>query len=219
MDKVKKASKKSRDKAPDTGSPQEQAERLARSLNQSAQQIWLAGVGAFGRAQAEGTKLFDGLVKEGANLEQTARKFAGSQAEVVRTVVESKVGQAREHAAGTWDKLESVFEGRVQQALARLGVPGRDDIAGLRRRVDTLSNEVRGQNGKAGTATDKAKKAGKTRKASAAKPAKPSPTPARKAAVAKTAPAPVKRAASKKVVAKKATRVTRPAAKKAPGRP
>lgn len=163
-----------------SSSAQEQAERLSKTLSESAQQIWLAGVGAFGRAQAEGTKLFEGLVKEGLNLEQTARKFTGGQADALRDVVESKVGHARERAADTWDRLEKVFEERVQRALVKLGVPGRDDLAGLSQRVDTLTAELRRQGGKP-----------------AAKSAAAKPAPAKKASVAKKAPA-------KKPVAKKA---------------
>ena len=101
MAKFKKTAKKSTGKSgakrgADKPGAQEQAERLSKTLSESAQQIWLAGVGAFGRAQAEGTKLFEGLVKEGLNLEQTARKFTGGQAGALRDAVESKVGQARE---------------------------------------------------------------------------------------------------------------------------
>jgi len=38
---------------------------LAGSVKESAQQIWLAGMGAFAKAQAEGRQVFDALVKEG----------------------------------------------------------------------------------------------------------------------------------------------------------
>lgn len=127
------------------GNAQSQAEQLSRTLSESAQQIWLAGVGAFGRAQAEGAKLFEALVKEGLSLEKTARGFAGGRADFVRDAVESHVGQARERATDTWDKLEKVFETRVQKALVKLGVPGRDDLADLARRVDGLTAELRRQ--------------------------------------------------------------------------
>jgi len=40
----------------------DQAERFSRKLSDSAQQVWLAGLGALGRAQAEGGRFFDGLV-------------------------------------------------------------------------------------------------------------------------------------------------------------
>jgi poly(hydroxyalkanoate) granule-associated protein len=122
---------------------QAQAERLSRNLSESAQQVWLAGVGAFGRAQAEGTKLFETLVKEGLSLEQTTRKLAGGRVEAVRGAVETTVGQARERASDTWDRLEKVFEERVQRALRRLEVPSREDLAALVDRVDALNSELR----------------------------------------------------------------------------
>lgn len=190
---TKKATKQTSGKGGDRVGPQQQADRPSRSLSESAQQIWLAGVGAFGRAQAEGTKLFEGLVKEGLNLEKTARKFAGGQAEVVRDVVESKVGQARERAVDTWDRLEKVFEERVHQALVKLDVPGRNDLANLSHRVDGLTNELRRQGGRA-------TKPPATTKTAAAAPARK--VPVRKAVSKKSAP----RVIVKKQAARKATR-------------
>ena len=144
MAKLKKTARKtSARKSAGSASAQAQADRLSKTLSESAQQIWLAGVGAFGRAQAEGGKLFEGLVKEGLNFEQTARKLAGSRADVVRDAVESRVGQARERASDTWDRLEKVFEDRVQRALVKLGVPGREDVTALSQRVDALTAELR----------------------------------------------------------------------------
>lgn len=116
---------------------------LGRTISESAQQIWLAGMGAFNRAQAEGSKLFEGLVRDGVTLERTARKFAGARAEEVRDVVEDRVVQARERAADTWDKLEKAFEDRVQRALANVGAPGREELDALAARVDRLDAELR----------------------------------------------------------------------------
>lgn len=168
MAKFKKTAKKS---ARSTKASAQQAEQLSKTLSESAQQVWLAGVGAFGRAQTEGTKLFEALIKEGLKLEKNALRFAGGQADVVRGAVESTVGQARERATDTWDRLEKVFEDRVQRALTKLGVPGRDDLSELTRKVDTLTAELRRQGGKPA-----AKKATKTTNA-----AKVVKKPARKA--------------------------------------
>src|SRR5690606_8626226 len=166
----------------------DQAERLGKSITESAQQIWLAGMGAFNRAQAEGGKLFESLVRDGLSLEQTARKLAGNRATVVRDVVEGRVGQARERAVDTWDKLEKVFEDRVQKALVKLGVPGRSDLNALTQRVERLTEELRKSNG--GSA---AKAARTPRKAAAApvapKPAKAQRKPAKAATKASKAPA------------------------------
>lgn len=144
MAKFKKSTKKTT--AGKTGE-QDQTARLTKTLSESASQIWLAGMGAFGRAQAEGTKLFEVLVKEGMSLEQSARKLAGGRADAVRDAVENRVSQTRERAVDTWDKLEKVFEDRVQRALTKLGVPGRDDLGALMDRVDALNAELRRVNG------------------------------------------------------------------------
>jgi len=167
MAKFKKTAKKS---ARTTKASAQQAEQLSKTLSESAQQVWLAGVGAFSRAQTEGTKLFEALIKEGLKLEKNALKFAGGQADVVRGAVESKVGQARERATDTWDRLEKVFEDRVQRALTKLGVPGRDDLAELTRKVDILTAELRKQGGKAAP-----KKATKAAKKPAARKARSAP--------------------------------------------
>lgn len=166
-----------------------------KSITESAQHIWLAGMGAFNRAQAEGSKLFETLVRDGLSLEQTARKFAGSRANVVRDVVEGRVDQARERASDTWDKLEKVFEERVQRALVKLGVPGRDDLNALTQRVERLTSELR----KAGSGDSKP-----ARKAAA--PAKPAPSKA-KPTKAKPAAKPAK--------AKVDTKAAKPAPRKA----
>ena len=153
---------------------QEQAERLSKNLGESAQQVWLAGVGAFGRAQAEGSKLFETLVKEGLSVEQLTRKVAGGKVGAVRDAVESTVGQARERASDTWDRLDKVFEERVQRALRRLEVPSREDLSALIDRVDSLNGELR----KLGAAAAPRKSAAK--KAATKKPVAKKATPASK---------------------------------------
>ena len=176
MAKLKKTARKTASAShPDL---QAQAERLSRNLGESAQQVWLAGVGAFGRAQSEGTKLFETLVKEGLSLEQVTRKVAGGRVDAVRDAVENKVGQARERASDTWDRLEKVFEERVQRALRRLEVPSREDLGALIDRVDALNAELRKLGG--------------------------TPAPRKKAATK----APAKKAAPAKRATKKATRKT-----------
>lgn len=152
---------------------QARAEHLSRSLVESAQQIWMAGVGAFTRAQGEGSKLFEALVNEGMNIEKTTRKLATGKVDAVRDAMEDRVGAVRGRASDTWDRLEKVFEDRVQRALNRLGIPGREELAELTARVDALSAHSR----KAKAATP----AKKTRTA-AAKPKKAARKPAAKVA-------------------------------------
>src|SRR5688500_11778933 len=67
---------------------QAKAEQMSRSLVDSAQQIWMAGIGAFNRAQGEGSKLFEALVKEGMTIENTTRRLATGRVDAVRDAVE-----------------------------------------------------------------------------------------------------------------------------------
>ena len=113
-----------------------------KSIVESAQHIWLAGLGAFAKAQDEGTRLFEALVREGVALEQKTRKLTAGKAEEARGAMESAVGQVRERSQETWDKLEKVFESRVSRALNRLGVPGSAELQGLSARVENLAREV-----------------------------------------------------------------------------
>jgi poly(hydroxyalkanoate) granule-associated protein len=114
-----------------------------KSIMESAQQIWLAGLGAFSKAQGQGTNVFDGLIKEGLNLEAKTRKLATGKVDEMRGAVESGVSQVRERTQETWDRLEQVFEQRVSRALSKLGVPGRKELDELLKRVDELNREVR----------------------------------------------------------------------------
>ena len=124
------------------------AEHLGKSIMESAQQIWLAGLGAFSKAQEEGTKLFETLVKEGLSLEHKTRKIALGKADEVRGAVETGVSQVKERTQETWDKLEKVFEDRVSRALGKLGVPGRKELNELAGKVEGLAREVKKLNAK-----------------------------------------------------------------------
>lgn len=131
-----------------------------KSLMDSAQQVWMAGMGALAKAQGEGTKLFETLVKEGVNLEQKTRKVATGKVDEVRGAVEATVSTVKDRAADTWDKLEKVFEDRVSRVLNKLGVPGRGEMQALLDRVEDLNKTVRKMN--TGADATKARRAAKS---------------------------------------------------------
>ena len=117
----------------------DEARRIGKTVIDSAQQIWLAGLGAFAKAQAEGGKLFDSLVKEGTALDAKTRKFTQAKVDEARGNVESTLGQVRERSQETWDKLEKVFEDRVSRSLKRLGIPTHADLKRVEARIDALA--------------------------------------------------------------------------------
>ena len=115
---------------------------LAGTVKESAQQIWLAGLGAFSKAQAEGGKVFEALVKEGTSMQRKTQSVAEEKISVVTSKMSSMAGDVSAKAGPQWDKLESIFEERVSKALGKLGVPASKDVDTLVERIDTLSAQV-----------------------------------------------------------------------------
>ena len=118
---------------------------LTQNVRDFARQIWLAGLGAFARAQDEGSKFFETLVQEGQAVDARMKKTADETIEPMKSGVETvkgKVEEMRERATGAWNKLEEVFQSRVARALHRLGVPTREDIQQLFQQVDLLSKNI-----------------------------------------------------------------------------
>ena len=129
-------------KAGATGKHAGEAKDISQAVLDSSRQIWLAGLGAFARAQAEGTKVFETLVKQGESLESKTRKAASDTAAMARGAATAKVKEVQKGVGGTWDKLEQVFEDRVERALSKLGVYTQNDVERLTERVDVLSEAV-----------------------------------------------------------------------------
>jgi poly(hydroxyalkanoate) granule-associated protein len=159
------------------GGPAAGSGDLAKKILDSSHHIWLAGLGAFARAQAEGTKVFETLVKQGEHLEKKTRQAASDTAAAARVAAKSKAKEMQDMAGGTWDKLEQVFEDRVARALSKLGFHTQNDVQRLAARVDELSSAV----------NDLLKANGGSRKAGAGLRAKPPKKPSAKAAAAKRA--------------------------------
>ncbi len=125
-----------------TASPRLLDSALAAQVKDSAQQIWLAGMGAFARAQAEGTKVFETLVKEGATLQKKTQSAAEDKISEVTSKMSTMAGDVQAKAGQSWDKLEGIFEERTAKALNKLGVPSAKDVDALIARIDDLSAKV-----------------------------------------------------------------------------
>ena len=115
---------------------------IPKAVLESSHQIWLAGLGAFSKAQQGGKQVFDMLVKQGEVLEAKTRSAASQTADAAREAAKAKAKEMQTMAGGTWDKLEQVFEDRVSRALARLGVYTSSDVEKLSARVNELSEAV-----------------------------------------------------------------------------
>ena len=115
---------------------------LAQTMKASAQQIWLAGMGAFAKAQAGRLKVFEALIKEGTSLQRKTQSAAEEKIGEVTDRMNAMAGDVSAKAGQHWDKLESIFEQRTAKAMNKLGVPTAKDVEALVRRVDELAAAV-----------------------------------------------------------------------------
>ncbi|MFW5825687.1 MAG: phasin family protein [Marinobacter sp.] len=118
--------------------PVDEDSLLAGKIRDSARQIWLAGLGAYTKAEEDAGRLFNRLVHEGEELETKTRGLVERQVKAV----EHRVEDVRDRATGTWDRLETLFDERVAGALRRLGIPRHEDIEALQQRVKELETEL-----------------------------------------------------------------------------
>jgi poly(hydroxyalkanoate) granule-associated protein len=158
--------------------------QLAGTVKESASQIWLAGLGAFAKAQEEGGKVFDALVKEGLAIQRKTQAAAEEKITEATSRMATMATGISSRATGQWDKLETIFEERVAKALGKLGVPTAKDIDALIARIDELNRNV---------ARLSAQQAAAGKPAKPAKPAKPG----RPLAASAAAPRPARKRATK----------------------
>ncbi|MEO1369431.1 MAG: phasin family protein [Acidobacteriota bacterium] len=154
---------------------------MPEEVRESANKIWLAGLGALSVAEEEGSKLFKNLVEKGKTWEGKGREAVDD----AKTDVEEVVDRAKGRAENMWDRVEERLDESVSGALHRLGVPSRDEIATLTRRVEDLTRVV--------------------------EQLKDQPAPAKKPAARKTA---AKKPAARKTAAKPAAKTAAKAAPK-----
>ncbi|HEX9732271.1 MAG TPA: phasin family protein [Thermoanaerobaculia bacterium] len=112
--------------------------KLQEDLKESVHRVWLAGLGAVAMAEQEGSKFLKNLVEKGEEYEAKGKERFSD----VKEKVEEARGKARERAESTWEKVGDRFDETVAAALRRLGVPGREEIATLTRRVEELTAVV-----------------------------------------------------------------------------
>lgn len=139
----------------------------SQELQQSAQQIFLAGLGALAKAEEESSKLFQKLVKRGKDYDgpgadqaeaireqmetqldlvrtraKGAQKEADRQAKKARGAVNQQMDRARQGLESVLDDMENQLESAVSRALKGLGVPTRDEFTELQKSLRQLSKNI-----------------------------------------------------------------------------
>ena len=124
------------------GSESDAGAKLSDTVKESAQQIWLAGLGAFAKAQQEGGKVFESLVKEGVAIQRKTQVAAEEKFSEASSRMAGMATELSSKATGQWGKLENIFEDRVSKALLKLGVPTAQDLQALADRIEELNRNL-----------------------------------------------------------------------------
>lgn len=127
--------------------------KLGKDLQESAHRIWLAGLGALSAAGEEGSRFFQSLVDKGEGIESKGREGF----EKARDEVEASAKKARQRVENAVDELWEKMDDRLTEAMHRFGVPTRDEIHSLTRRVEELNAKIDGLKGGAAVAADERK--------------------------------------------------------------
>jgi poly(hydroxyalkanoate) granule-associated protein len=115
---------------------------MSDNVKEQAQQIWLAGLGAFAKAQQDGTKAFEKLVSDGITMQRKVHTTAEEKLAEATQKATQVAHTFSERATGQWGKLEGIFEDRVAKALQSLGLPSATEMKALHARVAALEAQL-----------------------------------------------------------------------------
>jgi poly(hydroxyalkanoate) granule-associated protein len=151
-------------KSPPLNADQPGAAPSPSTVQDAAQQIWLAGLGAFAKAQEQGSKVFETLVQEGLALQHQTQTAAEAKIAEASRRMRAMSSEIQTQAEDRRDKLETIFEDRVAKALSRLGTPSATHIEALAARLDELEKYVQQMSHSGAAAPPAAAPPRKTRK-------------------------------------------------------
>lgn len=107
-----------------------------------AREIWLAGLGALSRLEQEGDKVFQTLVDRGKDYENKRSQQLEEATENFRKQQESLTQDVSKRLDDATESVEKAVSDTLSGTLGRLGVPTRDEVRGLSRRVGELSQKL-----------------------------------------------------------------------------
>lgn len=104
------------------------------ALRESAQKIWLAGLGALERARTDGPRVFESLVEQGRNM---GARAVGAADEALKAMRQA------DYSGTHLEKLNQAVEERLTRSLGKLGVLSGKEVEDLSRQVRELSESMR----------------------------------------------------------------------------
>jgi poly(hydroxyalkanoate) granule-associated protein len=116
--------------------------QLSDKMKESAQQIWLAGLGAFAKNQEEGKKVFEKLVDDGLSLQKKTQEALHEKVNMASEKITEMASTLKPDPTVHWAPLEDLFHNRVAKANEKLGVPDAQAFEALSLRVQALEKAL-----------------------------------------------------------------------------
>ena len=115
-----------------------------------AQQIWLAGLGAFAQAQKKGTETLQKMLQDGLDMQRQAQHSAEQKiasasqkmSAMAQQLAKGQIPSAPTQAKPDWGGWSGMFEQGLAQALQRLGWVGPEQWQALELRVAALEQQL-----------------------------------------------------------------------------
>jgi poly(hydroxyalkanoate) granule-associated protein len=107
-----------------------------------AREIWLAGLGALQRLEEEGDKVFETLVDRGKEYEDKRRDQIEEATETLRDQQQQFTEDVTERLDNATESVEKAVSDTLSSTLGQIGVPTRDEVRDLSRRVGQLSKKL-----------------------------------------------------------------------------
>lgn len=107
-----------------------------------AREIWLAGLGALERLEEEGDKVFETLVERGKRYEDERRSQIEEATENLREQQEALTADVTQRLDDATKSVEKAVSDTLSGTLGQIGVPTREEVRGLSRRVGELSKKL-----------------------------------------------------------------------------
>lgn len=111
-------------------------------LTERGREVWLAGLGALATVEEEGSKLFNRLIERGQEFEEERRHEIEEVTEEVTETARKQRDEALSQIEEAGEETRSALTNTVKNALERFGVPTRDEVDRLAKKVDALSQQV-----------------------------------------------------------------------------
>jgi poly(hydroxyalkanoate) granule-associated protein len=109
---------------------------IRKFVKESAQKCFLAGLGALSLAGEKGSRLFEDLIKKGKDFESKSKQSAEN--------TEDSMTEIKKMAESYGKTFESAMDEKLKKVITKIGIPTKEDISNLNKRIEALMANLEG---------------------------------------------------------------------------